>query len=315
MNKIYRANYNIYPSKLYKFSSFEEFLKNDTYLYLRTYGHEGSYQFNDSLSSFENMIQATIEFVDSVLTNEKLQNFYYNINESAKILPVHGFKYLGLHNKTYIFETYDISSNLMTILSTIKIHHFLGADFCFSCKQENQVSRNASSAIHRLASPNKLTADIIKSQEYIVFDDHIYSGSTVSNLVGDVIKKGGICETIMCLATNPIVKKLKLTEESLNIIKNDYVYKSLEAEWVKLFGFSYDGLTEVEATILIDNFINKNINILDEINRHHTEKYIPTYDRSLWPILSQNETYNSLSSMGIPKYGIKIINCLDKVNE
>lgn len=312
MHKIQRVNFNIFPNKLFAFAKFDEFLVDDTYLYLRTYGHEGKYVFDSSISPFENMIQATIRFINSVLTPERMQLFAQNVNPSAVILPVHGFHYLGCKNQVYTFETDNTSSNLMTILTTIKLHHTLGMDYSFSCRQLEKVSRNASSLIHRIANPTPFDADIVKGKEYITFDDHIHSGSTVANLLGVIAAKQGQCNTIMCLATNPIVKKLKLRQSTLDKIRTNPLYSSLESKWVDLFGFDFSGLTEVEAKLLLNNYVKKNIDVVDEIKKYDPARYVPTYDKSLWPVLSAMETYNSLSELGMPGYGIKLINTVQK---
>ena len=312
MYKIQRANFEIFPDKLFSFAQFDDFLLDDTYLYLRTYGHEGHYLFDKNLSDFENMIQATIRFINSVLSAEKIKSFSENVNPSAIILPVHGFRYLGCVHKTYVFETDNTSSNLMTILTTLKLHHKLGMDFSFGCHQKTTVSRNASSTIHRLSNPTPLDADIIKDREYIAFDDHIYSGSTVANLIGTVIAKHGKCRTVMCLAANPIVKKLKLQPETLGKIRNNPLYATLENQWRDLFGFDFAGLTEVEASLLLENYVDQNINIMDEIAKYKKSEYITTYDKSLWPKLTAKETYNSLAELEMPGYGLKLINTVKR---
>ena len=312
MYKINRTTYKTFPNQLFAFGTFDDFLSDDTYLYLRTYGHEGKYAGDPNLTSFENMIQATIKFVDSVLTPEKLTEFKKKMGSSAIILPVHGFKYKGLTDSNYVFETKDTSSNLMTILAAIKIHHFVGNPISFSCRQKETVTRNASSTIHRISSPTVLKADIKKNVEYIAFDDHIYSGSTVANLVGEIIKGCAKCNKIICLATNPIVKVLKLKKETLDAIKKDPLHASIEQEWKKYFGFGYDGLTEVEANLLIENFVKKKINVMSEIKEYKKQKYVPTYDKSLWPKLKETVTYNNLADLGLPNYGIKIINKIKK---
>ena len=129
MYKYKRADFNTFPDNLFSFAEFDDFLVDDTYLYLRTYGHEGRYIFDKGMTPFENMIQATIKFINSVLTPDKIKLFSQNVNSDAIILPVHGFRYLGCENRTYTFATDNTSSNLMTILTTIKLHHALGMEF------------------------------------------------------------------------------------------------------------------------------------------------------------------------------------------
>ena len=43
---------------------------------------------------------------------------------------------------------------------------------------------------------------------------------------------------------------------------------------------------------------------MSEIKEYKKQKYVPTYDKSLWPKLKETVTYNNLADLGLPNYGI-----------
>jgi len=289
---------------IYAITTFDEFLKDETYLFLRTHDAEGHYPFDKARSAFSNIAQATIDFLGRTLTPDRMNklNVYWNENfdESTYIVPVHSYSFEQKIGTDYIFRLTGSGSNLMSILSTIAFQELAGIKIDFGFQQQDKFTRNASGDLHRLAFPVGFDGEVKKDKSYVVFDDHIKTGSTVANLAGYIHAAGGPVKGFMALSLNPIVQAFSQRQSTWEKLLTHPNFINTNEFWQNNFGFSLDCLTDPEALLLLDLLDRYKENLPAQLREYQRNPDPPFYPKPEWWEEKVNEPQIcSLSNMGL----------------
>lgn len=275
------------PDYFYTIANFEEFLKDETYLFLRTHDAEGHYKFNESLSKFENISQATVSFLSRVLTFQRIQDFRADLLNSFNdpdiiIAPVHAYNYLGTEKKDFVFRLTSNGSNLMSLLSSLVFQEIANLKVDFGFNQGNKPTRNASSDLHRMSFPVSFKGAAIKNGSYIVFDDHVKTGSTIASLAGHIYKSGGCVKGYAALSKNPVVLSFKQRLETQHKLKSHPAYNGVASQWKNTFGYEIEELTDPETIVVYNLLEEHGGNLLNALNKYRSNPDGPFYPKPQW---------------------------------
>lgn len=254
-NEISRIPNQLFPKRMSSVTVFSEFLKNDTYLFLRTYATEGFFKHNSDRSAFENIADATVEFIYNVYSTEGRielvkKDFPELVMNDACIVPVHAYQFIEINDSEYVFKAGAAGLNLMTLVASILLHEKTNIDIDFGITQNDSKSRNGSTDRHRFMCPTSFKGNVTKGKKYVVFDDHIKTGNTVANLAGHIHVGGGEVLGFYTFSFNEIaLDGLYLDEVKLMALR-EQMFAGAEDLFRQEFGYGFDGLTRVEASLL-----------------------------------------------------------------
>ena len=272
---------------MYTITDFEEFLQNETYLFLRTHDAEGHYKFNNKKSSYGNVALATVDFLQQTLTAERLRKLkeFWSENfqkDNSFLVPAHSYFYMDRSDKEIIVKLSDTGSNLMSLISSIVFEHHCSIDVDYGFRQVNKVTRNASSDLHRFSFQVGFEGNASKDVEYVVFDDHIKTGSTVSNLAGLIDNQGGIIKAFMALSANPIVVSFRQTDITWSKLSSIDDFIELNDFWQFHFGYPLEALTDTEAKLFIGLKDTMGNSIQKKILEYKDSPEAPVYPKPIW---------------------------------
>ena len=115
--------------------------------------------------------------------------------------------------------------------------------------QQNRVGHTKSSGFHRMATPALFGGLVLEGEHYLLLDDFIGQGGTLANMKGYIESKGGIVIGSVVMAGKDFSSKLKLQQSTLTELRSKH--GNLEPEWLTVFGYGFDFLTESEARYLV----------------------------------------------------------------
>ncbi len=115
--------------------------------------------------------------------------------------------------------------------------------------QQNRVGHTKSSGFHRMATPALFGGLVLEGEHYLLLDDFIGQGGTLANMKGYIESKGGIVIGSIVMAGKDFSSKLKLQQSTLTELRSKH--GNLEPEWLTVFGYGFDFLTESEARYLV----------------------------------------------------------------
>ena len=115
--------------------------------------------------------------------------------------------------------------------------------------QTNVVSHTGADGFSRLARQAAFDGVIQAGCDYVLVDDFVGMGGTLSNLRGFIESGHGNVLAAVALTGKPHSAKLALTATTLNLLRNKH--GDLEQWWVEKFGHTFDALTESEARYLV----------------------------------------------------------------
>lgn len=184
----------------------------------------------------EGDLLAAVELVDSFVTDDLIKSLLENNKWKSPILAsVQAVEGVGVN---------QIPIALSSVISE-KTGWIIDNDLV----QINKVGHTKSTGWHRLSN-QALFDGIVKSGEsYILIDDFIGQGGTIANLKGYIENNGGQVIVALILAGKQYSSALKLSDETLKILRGKH--GELEQWWRERFGFGFDSLTESEARYLI----------------------------------------------------------------
>lgn len=128
----------------------------------------------------------------------------------------------------------------------------LGLELDDRIVQINRVARTGSSGFYRLAVQPLFDGAVNKEQSYLLVDDFVGQGGTLTNLKGHIETYGGRAIVATTLTGKPYSAKLALSDETLHALKSKHG-EELEQWWKKEFGYGFDRLTESEARYLVNS--------------------------------------------------------------
>lgn len=117
--------------------------------------------------------------------------------------------------------------------------------------QSTKVSRTGKDGWYRLASPPEFDGNVPTDKAVIMIDDTQTQGGTFASLRGYIHANGGVVIGAYALTGKQYSVQLRLSKETLTLLKNDY--GEIENWWKQTFGYGFDCLTEWEARYLINS--------------------------------------------------------------
>lgn len=116
--------------------------------------------------------------------------------------------------------------------------------------QSNVVGRTRKDGYYRLAFQPLFEGASDPDRDYVLVDDFIGQGATLTNLRGHVLAAGGRVPGITSLTGKAISATLALRPATLAELRQTHG-NDLENWWRQVFGFGFEHLTESEARYLI----------------------------------------------------------------
>ena len=120
-----------------------------------------------------------------------------------------------------------------------------------------------------MATPALFGGLVLEGEHYLLLDDFIGQGGTLANMKGYIESKGGIVIGSVVMAGKDFSSKLKLQQSTLTELRSKH--GNLEPEWLTVFGYGFDFLTESEARYLVKT---------EDANRIRTEILATTKNRN-----------------------------------
>ena len=114
--------------------------------------------------------------------------------------------------------------------------------------QVNRVMHTGASGYHRLAFPAIFDGDVAPAN-YLLVDDSIGQGGTLTNLRGFVETRGGTVIGATALTGKAYSSKLRPDESALLELRRKHG-EQLEEWWTATFGYGFERLTQSEARYL-----------------------------------------------------------------
>jgi len=118
-----------------------------------------------------------------------------------------------------------------------------------SIVQTNVVAHTGSDGYGRLARQPVFEGVVTPGQDYVLVDDFVGMGGTLSNFRGYVEVQGGNVVAAVTLTGKPYSSKLSSDESQLQELRKKHGTE-LEAWWKETFGHAFDCLTQSEARYL-----------------------------------------------------------------
>lgn len=125
----------------------------------------------------------------------------------------------------------------------------LGLDTDTDIIQANIVNHTGADGFSRLARQAVFEGEVRRGAEYLIVDDFVGQGGTITNLRGFIEANGGHVIGATVLTGKPHSAKLRLTPGRLSELRDKH--GNLENWWHESFGFGFDALTESEARYLV----------------------------------------------------------------
>lgn len=116
--------------------------------------------------------------------------------------------------------------------------------------QINRVAHTGSSGWHRLANQARFDGEVQAGATYLLVDDFVGQGGTLSNLRGYLLSRGATVAGMVALTGNPRSSKIALSSQTLEALRSKHG-DELEAWWNNELGFDFARLTQSEAEYLL----------------------------------------------------------------
>lgn len=126
----------------------------------------------------------------------------------------------------------------------------LGLDVATDIIQANVVSHTGATGWRRMASPPIFDGPIEPGRLYLMVDDFVGQGGTLTNLRGFLSAGGGIVAGAVTLTGKGYSARITLDPATLQRLRQKHG-SELESWWQENFGYGLDRLTESEARYLL----------------------------------------------------------------
>jgi len=117
--------------------------------------------------------------------------------------------------------------------------------------QTNIVAHTGANGFSRLARQAMFDGPVVAGDEYILVDDFVGQGGTLTNMRAHILSSGGTVIGATVLTGKPYSAYLQLRADTLEKLRLKHG-KALEIWWKQRFGFGFDCLTESEARYLLN---------------------------------------------------------------
>lgn len=115
--------------------------------------------------------------------------------------------------------------------------------------QSNKVAHTRSRGWHRLVTPALFDGPVTVGAEYLLVDDHVGFGGTLTNLKGHVEARGGVVVAMTTISETQGGRTIAVRSDTLSMLQSTHGWR-LEDLWRDHFGHGLDCLTDVEAGYL-----------------------------------------------------------------
>ena len=117
-----------------------------------------------------------------------------------------------------------------------------------SIVQTNVVNHTGATGFWRLARQALFEGEVVAGRSYVIVDDFVGQGGTITNLRGFLEKRGG--HVILAVALTGKPHSVKLVPAADQVARLRRKHGELESWWRNEFGFGFDLLTASEARYL-----------------------------------------------------------------
>lgn len=251
--KVFRIPAEKSPTSVFSITTFEKVINHPIYLFLLTGGSRGRYRSKNTVSDFEYITKATIDFIAEIFDKDALNKFISNfgLKDKLSLVPVHPYSFIEKDKKDFIFKVNSAGTSRMSLLSAIAICEYFNIDLELGVSQKERVRRTASSDLHRLSCMATFNGSVDPLKSYIVYDDHIKTGSTVSNLAGHIYQQGAKVLYYGCISNNPSEYFFPQRPETKKMLLEMYSYEAINSFFKTNFNYSASELTNEEALLLL----------------------------------------------------------------
>ena len=177
--------------------------------------------------------EASIRLVNDVIDKDKIEELKYIIGDQQPLfVPVQALEEFGV-NKIPAACAYYVATKL-------------GCSACGDIVQTNRPQRTGKGAYYRLSQYPFFNGRVKNNQKYVIIDDTLTMGGTLSSLRGFIENKGGNVIIAIALTGHPGASVLNISEKMLTAIRNKHG-EELNEWWKSEIGFGIDKLTQGEA--------------------------------------------------------------------
>jgi len=142
----------------------------------------------------------------------------------------------------------DVGMNAIPRALARRLSRRLDAPIAEGIIQINRVLHTGADGYHRLSFPPVFDGKV-EHDKYLVVDDFIGQGGTLTNLKGHVETNGGKVLGAVVLCGKAYSAQLRLSGATLDLLRQKHG-PELEEWWIATFGYSFERLTESEARYL-----------------------------------------------------------------
>lgn len=115
--------------------------------------------------------------------------------------------------------------------------------------QNNKVGHTRAPSFNRLVTPAAFEGEVTVGERYVLIDDHVGLGGTLTNLKGHIETNGGRVVAMTTITESRDARHIALRPETLAMIRVKHG-EALENLWQDSFGHGLECLTELEGQIL-----------------------------------------------------------------
>ncbi len=181
---------------------------------------------------------AAANVVDDLIKPEKLIQLGQR-HPNAIVVPVHAQEASG--------------KNQLPSLFARMIGELAGLSVDTEIVQSNKVGRTGSNAWYRLAVRPKFVGEVHEGKEYVLVDDVVTGGGSLSELRQHIIENGGKVVEMVTLAAAQFSQQIALSDATRTALESKYDVELLKAFLKKegLYNGEYRALTESEARTIL----------------------------------------------------------------
>jgi hypothetical protein len=189
-------------------------------------------------------IDAAFNLVLKTINDEVVNSLFGLVKHDAPMLiSVHAEEAIGVN---------AIPEVMADILSKM-----LGVDKEQSVVQANVVNHTGAGGFARMARQAVFAGEIVPGKKYLIIDDFIGQGGTITNLRGHILQQGGVVIGATVLTGKDYSAILGLDLNKLVDLRRQH--GKIEDWWRQRFGFGFDCLTASEARYLSNTATSETI--------------------------------------------------------
>ncbi|HBA73673.1 MAG: hypothetical protein A2X82_03875 [Geobacteraceae bacterium GWC2_55_20] len=180
--------------------------------------------------------EAAIELVQATINDEQVENLRKLLGGREPLLAsAHAYEAEGVNAIPEAFAD-ELAQRLNLVVDS-------------GIVQTNVVAHTGANGFGRLARQPFFEGIVTHGQDYVLIDDFVGMGGTLTNLRGYIEAHGGKVIGAVTLTGKPYSAKLALDEAQLQELRKTHGTE-LETWWQKNYGHSFDCLTQSEARYL-----------------------------------------------------------------